>query len=103
MNVGAGGLTVDGTGGVNVESIVDCEYIQTSANPGSTGVFVGTRNMLQYDSTYAYLVDASKVQASSGFMCNWVEGISGTRTVKDGSGDNKQVTISGGIITAWET
>lgn len=32
-----------------------------------------------------------------------LEGITGTRTVKDGSGNNKVVTISGGIITDWET
>lgn len=29
-------------------------------------------------------------------------GITGTRTVKDGSGNNKAVTIKGGIITDWE-
>lgn len=31
------------------------------------------------------------------------KGITDTRTVKDGSGNNKVVTITGGIITDWET
>ena len=42
------------------------------------------------------------VQADAGYWVGFSQGITGTRTVKDGSGNNKTVTIVGGIITGWE-
>jgi hypothetical protein len=80
IDVGSGGFTFSGGGGITVMSGGDIHR-----DPGSV---------------YAHSVRCNPVGGA--FYFGTEPGLTGTRVVKDGAGNNKTVYIKGGIIVGWD-
>jgi hypothetical protein len=80
INVGGGGMTFSGVGGVTVMNGGDIH-----CDPGSV---------------YAHSVRCSPLAGA--FWFGTEPGLYTTRVVKDGDGNNKTVYIKGGIIVGWD-
>lgn len=83
INVGGGGLSFSGAGGIIL------------ANGGNVVVTPGNVSA-------DHFIASGVPGGSMGYWFNGEQGIFGTRTVKDGNGNNKTVYIKGGIIVGWD-
>ncbi len=85
IDVGGGGFTFSGNGGISLTN---------------GGNLVVTPGRILCSTAIAYTGIEGAV--GGGFWYRSEPGLYGTRTVKDGSGNNKTVYIKGGIIVAWD-
>jgi len=97
MDLSAQGISADYNSGAF--------YANIGVDATTSGIILAAGGVTKFsaDVTSGLLTFTGNINCSGVFQVDNVDGITGTRTVKDGAGANKNVTVSGGIITAWET
>ena len=79
-NVGVGGLTVNGTGGITCNNVISGLQIKASDDVSSGGYYLGAQQVIGQDSTYTILGKFTYVTCTSGYMVNFVDVVGARKT-----------------------